>query len=40
MALPDFDGNYEETAIFSTEAACRTWLFGKLNYTENSSAGG
>ena len=40
MALPDFDGNYEETAIFSTESACRTWLFGKLNYTENSSAGG
>lgn len=35
MTLPDWDNTYEETAIFDTESACRTWLFGKLNITEN-----
>ena len=37
--LPNYNDAYEDTAIFSTEAACKTWLNTKLNIGQNQSNG-
>jgi hypothetical protein len=36
--LPNFNDTYEATAIFETEAECRTWLNGKLNISASSDS--